>query len=158
MRDTPAPYCHPTMHLEVDSIVAYQGTDFRVESIVAYHLAESTLRLARMVGAGQARFLEIRPNASSDRVLLLDQIDNLDVGPPLPETIYHLGASYLLKLSGTAAIESMGAAPGLRGPCRLWRYRAAGDQYLQIEEWPDRIRTLAGPAVHADMLEVRPAM
>ena len=34
---------------------------------------------------------------------------------------------------------------------------AAGDQFLQIEQWPQEVRMFAGASVHLDMLEIRPA-
>jgi Domain of unknown function (DUF4178) len=145
------------MKLHVNDIVAFGGTDYRVESVVAYRLPQATLDLARIVGAGQVRFLEMRESGVSDRALVLSEIDNLDITTPPPATIYHHGESYLQRMSGRAAIEATGDLPALAKSCLFWRYRAAGDQFLQIEEWPDRIRMLAGPSVHVDMLEVRPA-
>jgi len=43
------------------------------------------------------------------------------------------------------------------GKCELWRYRAAGGRFLQIEAWPNKIRMLEGASVHRSMLEIRPA-
>lgn len=149
------------MRLAMNDIVAFQGVDLRVDGIIVYVLGPGAegarLQIARLIGAGQTRFLQMPTSEASHRVLMLSEIDNLDVSAPPPATIYHQRESYLLKLTGTADIVATGAASMLRGPCRLWRYRAAHDEYLQIEEWPDRIRTLAGPSVHVDMLEVRPA-
>jgi hypothetical protein len=149
------------MRLAVNDIVAFQGIDLLVDGILVYVLGpgpeSARLQIARLIGDGQTRFLQMPSSEASDRALMLSEIDNLDVTTPPPATIYHQRESYLLKLAGMAEIEATGAASILRGPCSLWRYRAAHDQYLQIEEWPDRIRTLAGPSVHVDMLEVRPA-
>ena len=64
-------------------------------------------------------------------------------------------AGNLLKISGAAQVTAAGSGPA--GLCTLWRYRAAGGQFLQIEQWPDKVRMLAGASVHLDMLEIRPA-
>jgi hypothetical protein len=149
------------MRLALNDIIAFQGVDLLVDGIIVYLLGPSPevvrLHVARLIGGGETRFLQMPTSAASERALMLSAIDNLDVTTPPPATIYHRHESYLLKLAGSAEIEATGAASALRGPCTLWRYRAAHDQYLQIEKWPDRMRTLAGPSVHVDMLEVRPA-
>lgn len=145
------------MNLHLHDRVSYQGLDFEVAGVLDYRLADRGLRLACLHGAGQTRFLEPPSSESADRVLFLTEIGNLDITPPPPQTLYHRGDSYLLRLSGAAEVEVAGRADGRRaGPCALWRYRAAGDQFLQIEAWPDKMRTLAGPSVHRSMLEIRP--
>jgi hypothetical protein len=144
--------------LHPDDIVGYQGIDYRVEGILDYHLDDRILRLARMVGQGQVRFLEPAEADLVDRVLILAEILNLDITAPPPSTIYHHGESYLLKIAGTATVIVAGTVEGQHtGPCALWRYKAAGGQFLQIEQWSDKVRMLAGTSVHKDMLEVRPA-
>lgn len=142
------------MKLRPGDRVGYQGVDYQVDDVFAFALANRTLHLARLVGGQQVRFVEPAPNDAHDRVLVLSEIEKLDITPPPPATIYHHGESYLLRLSGEATVTS---DAGEAHACTLWRYRAAGDQFLQIEQWPDRIRMLAGASVHLDMLEIRPA-
>jgi hypothetical protein len=149
------------VNLHLRDRVGYQGVDYRVEGILEYHfdypLDGRVLRLACLHGAEPERFLELPASAGADRLLLLSEIDNLDLTTPPPHTLYHRGESYLLKLSGSAQVGLTGQAQGRQaGTCTLWRYRAAGDQFLQIEQWPDRIRMLAGASVHPGMLEIRP--
>ncbi|HEX7501239.1 MAG TPA: DUF4178 domain-containing protein [Polyangia bacterium] len=134
--------------------VGYQGTDYRVDDILAYALADRCFHLARLVVAGAVRFLESPTSDADNRVLVLAEIAGIDITTPPPATIYHRGESYLLRVSGAAKVTTAGGDPRA---CTLWRYRAAGDQFLQIEQWPDRVRMLAGPSVHLDMLEIRPA-
>ena len=142
------------MKLRLGDKVGYQGIDYKVDDILAYAMAECSLRLARLVAAGDVRFLEFPTSDVDDRVLVLAEIEGIDITAPPPATIYHRGESYLLKLSGAAQVT---AAVGNPRSCTLWRYRAAGDRFLQIEQWPDRVRMLAGASVHKDMLEMRPA-
>jgi len=146
------------MKLNLGDRVGYQGIDHQVEAILTYALADRVLCLARMVGPGQVRqvrFLEQSVTGADDRVLVLTEIQGLDITTPPPVTIYHHGESYLLKISGVAQVTAAGSGPA--GLCTLWRYRAAGGQFLQIEQWPDKVRMLAGASVHLDMLEIRPA-
>ena len=42
------------------------------------------------------------------------------------------------------------------GSADVWRYRAAGDLYLQIEEGGGRVFMLAGESVHRGMIDVLP--
>ena len=42
------------------------------------------------------------------------------------------------------------------GSADVWRYRAAGDLYLQIEEGGGRVFMLAGESVHRGMIDILP--
>ena len=116
------------------------------------------LRLARVVDGNTTRWVEPLADDADDRLLIFDEVQGLDLGTPPPSTISHLGKSYLPKLSGQATVEVAGKVPErLAGSCEVWRYRAAGDVFLQIERWSDRTVTLAGESVHKDMVDVLPA-
>ena len=146
------------VNLHLHDTVGYQGLGFQVEGILEYDLGGLVLRIARLRGADEVRYLEIAASDLSERALLFSEIQALDITTPPPETIDHGGESFLLKLSGAATVVATGSTPGREsGACSLWRYRAAGDRFLQIESWPDRVRMLEGATVHRSMLEMRPA-
>ncbi len=135
--------------------IGYQGVDYLVDQVFAYALPDRSFHLVRMKSSdGRLRFVEIQPRDVLDRIPVLSIVANLDITVPPPATIYHRGESYLLAFSGRATVT----APNVdSATCTVWRYHAAGDLFLHIEEWPDGIRTLAGASAHAGMLEVRPA-
>jgi len=153
----PAPYSRrlqPHLH----DTISHQGIDYLVEGTLDYRLAGRVLRQARLTRAGAVRYLESPSSDPPDRVLWLAEIAALDITTPPPAEIYHRGDSFLLKLSGTAEVAVAGRVPGLSpGPCSLWRYRAAGGRFLQIEAWPGKVRMLEGASMNPSMLEVRPA-
>jgi hypothetical protein len=137
-------------------IVLYQAVDHRVEGVLDYILPDRTSRLASLVADGQRYFVD--PVVIADRVLVLSEIPPLDIDSPPPATIYHLGESYLLKLSGLATVSIAGHVTGRKpGACQLWHFRAAGGKFLQIETWGQEVHMLEGTSVHVGMLEVRPA-
>ncbi|HEX7505770.1 MAG TPA: DUF4178 domain-containing protein [Polyangia bacterium] len=146
------------MKLRLGDKVGYQGVDYQVDGMFAFALTDRILHLARLAGGGQVRFVETALNHVHDRVLMLSEIEKLDITAPPPATIYYHGESYLLRISGAAKVTSkVTSDDGEPQTCTLWRYRAAGDQVLQIEQWPGRVRMLVGASVHLDMLEIRPA-
>ncbi len=142
--------------LEPRDIVDYQGTAFVVTGVVDFVLADRRVRLACLAAGGDTRFVELSGNPASDRIVLLHALPALDITAPPPAVIYHGGESFLLQYSGAAAVTITGEVGRQPGPCSLWRYRAAGDRYLQIEAWPDGVRMLEGATVHQSMIEVRP--
>lgn len=146
------------MNLHLHDTVGYQGSSYRVEGILDFGLGGRVLRLGRLCAGSEVRYLEMPGGDLLDRALLLAEIPALDITTPPPATIYHGGESFLLKLSGTAEVTLRGQVPdrACGGPCTLWRYRAAGGRFLQIEAWPDAIRMLEGASVHQSMIEVRP--
>src|SRR5581483_5570789 len=131
------------MKLRVRDIVCYQGQDLVVEGLLTYRVGGKTHVLARLVDRDTVLWLEPQADDSEDRLLLFSEIDDVDVETPPPPTISHQGRSYLPRFSGTATVELAGRVPDrVAGSCELWRYRAAGDHYLQIERWADRRVTL----------------
>lgn len=145
------------MQPRLRDIVDYQGTAFSVAGFLEYRLPGRTLRLARLASAERVLYLEVPQGSQDDRLVVLAELRAFDITAPPPATIYHGGESFLLRLSGVADVVTTGEVPERRsGPCTLWRYRAAGDRFLQIEDWPDGIRMLEGASVHRSMLEVRP--
>ena len=146
------------MKLRLRDILSYQGKDYVTEGLLTYRVGGKVLRLARVVDGDTVRWVEPLVDDSDDRLLILDEIAGLDLSPPPPPTVAYQGKSYLPKFSGQAAVEVAGKIPDrLAGACELWRYRAAGDVFLQIERWPDRTITLAGESVHKDMVDILPA-
>jgi hypothetical protein len=146
------------MKLRLRDIVSYQGKDFLVEGLLTYRLGGKAYRLGRLVDGATVRWLEPLTDDTDDRVLLFEEVTGLHIGAPPPATVSYQGRSYLPRLSGQATVEVAGQVPDrIAGTCELWRYRAAGDLYLQIERWPDRMVTLHGESVHKDMIEVLPS-
>jgi hypothetical protein len=146
------------MKLRLRDIVGYQGKDYVVEGLLTYRLAGKVYKLARVVDGDTVRWIEPLTEDSDDRVLCLDELAGIGVGAPPPPTVSYQGRSYLPRLSGQATVEVSGRVPDrVAGTCELWRFRAAGDLYLQIERWPDRTVTLHGESVHKDMIDVLPA-
>lgn len=146
------------MKLRLRDILSHQGKDYVAEGILTYRIGGKVYRLARVVDGDTVRWVEPLLDATDDRILILDEVSDLDISTPPPPTISYQGKSYLPKLSGQATVEVAGKVPDrLAGTCEVWRYRAAGDVFLQIERWPDRTITLAGESIHKDMVDVLPA-
>lgn len=145
------------MKLKLRDIVSHQGRDYVVEGLLTYRLGGKVYRLARVVDGDTVRWVEPLMDDMDDRVLFLDEIRDLDMATPPPATISYRGKSYVPRFSGQATVEVGGKVPDrFAGTCDVWRYRAAGDVFLQIERWPDRVVTLAGESVHKNMIDVLP--
>jgi hypothetical protein len=146
------------VNLHLHDIVDHLGIAYRVEGLITYQLAGLALRLARLVNGPMDKLLALPTSDIADRLPLFSPIPALDLAVPPPSTIYHGGESFLLRVSGAATVTVTGDAPGFEpGRCELWRYRAAGDRFLQIESWPGSIRMFEGASVHRSMLDIRPA-
>jgi hypothetical protein len=146
-----------TMKLRVRDIVSHQGRDWVVEGLLSYKLAGKVYPLARLVDGDDVLYLEPLLDELDDRMLFLGEVRDLDTSTPPPSTIVYRGSSYLPRNSGSATVAVEGRVPGrAAGPCELWRYRAAGDLYLQVEKWPDRVVVLQGESVHKGMVDVLP--
>lgn len=145
------------MRLSPNDIVSYEGTDYLVEAVITYRVGGHRLVLGRIAAGKRVRWMEPLEDDLDDRALFLDEVRDLDVSTPPPANIYYRGGTYVLVISGTARAVVDGQAPGrASGTCELWRYRAAGDLYLQLEKWPAGVVAMAGASAHRSVLEVRP--
>lgn len=146
------------MKLHLKDVVSYLGADYLVEGLLSYQVAERKLVLARLVDGDRVLWMEPARDDMDDRVLFLQEAKDLDINTPPPRNILYKDHSYLPTFSGTAQVVSSGRTPGRSsGTCQVWRYRAAGDTFLQIEEWPEGLVVLSGPSSHRGMLEILPA-
>jgi len=146
------------MKLRPRDVISHQGKDFVVEGILTYKLGVKTYHLARAVDGAAVLWVEPMHTDADDRLIIFHEVKDLPLGTPPPATISYKGQSFLPRFSGTATVDVDGVvAERDAGTCELWRYRGAGDIYLQIEAWPTGTVVLTGESVHKDMIEVYPA-
>jgi hypothetical protein len=167
------------MKIRIRDVLSLSGRDYVVEGLVSYQLAGKTVSFARAVDGTEVLWIESPPDGGSaragtsatsgtgtaptsgtvvtDRLLVLHEIHDLDLSVPPPESISYHGVVYVQRLAGRAMLEVSGAVPERpNGATRLWRYRSAGDLYLQIEEQDGRVLMSAGEAMHRGMIDVLP--
>jgi Domain of unknown function (DUF4178) len=146
------------MELHLKDIVSYSGTDYLVEGLVSYRVGRHKRVLARLVDGERVLWMEPLVGDLDERVLFLEEVRDLDMTTPPPANILYKGRTYLRVLAGQALVETSGQTPGrVSGTCEVWRYRAAGDTFIQIEAWPDGEVILAGPSADQGMLQILPA-
>ena len=149
------------MKIQVKDVISFAGRDYVVEGTATYHLAGKTSVLARAVDGDVVFWIESpREDASEavgDRLLVLREIRDLEIAVPPPESIAYHDLTYVQRLAGRATVDLAGDVPErAAGSADVWRYRAAGDLYLQIEEGSGRVFMLAGESVHRGMIDILP--
>ena len=148
------------MPIQIRDVLSFFGRDYLVEGTVAYRLAGRAFVLARAVDGETVAWVEW-PEAGAgpvaDRLLVLHEVRDLDLEVPPPESIDYHELSYVQRLAARAAIEVDGVVPEhITGALQVWRYRAAGDLYLQIEEGNGRVFMMAGETVPRGMIDHLP--
>jgi hypothetical protein len=145
------------MKLQVRDVVSYAGRDYIVEGVVSYQMSGKTSQLARAADGDIVIWIEPQREESGERLLVLREIRDLEMSVPPPESISYHELTYVRRLAGRAAVEVTGQVPErTTGTAQVWRYRAAGDLFLQIEEGAGRVSMLAGESVHRGMIDVLP--
>ena len=147
------------MKIQVKDIISFAGRDYVVEGAATYHLAGKTSVLARAVDGDVVFWIESPRDgeATGDRLLVLREIRDLEIAVPPPESIAYHDLTYVQRLAGRATVDVTGDVPERSaGSTDVWRYRAAGDLYLQIEEGGGRVFMLAGESVHRGMIDILP--
>jgi hypothetical protein len=146
------------MQLHLNDVVSYAGTDYLVAGLVVYRLGHQKRELARLVADERVLWMEPLVDEMDERVLFLAEVNDLDMTTPPPACIFYKGQTYLRVLAGRAEVATSGQTPGrVSGTCEMWRHRAAGDTFIQIEAWPAGMVVLAGPSAHQSMLQILPA-
>jgi hypothetical protein len=145
------------MRINPKDVVSFAGRDYIVEGTATYHLGGKTFALARAVDGELVFWIEAARDEADDRLLVLREIRDLEIAVPPPESISYHGLMYVQRMSGRANIDIAGRVPERSsGSADVWRYRAAGDLFLQIEEGGGRVFMLAGESVHRGMIDVLP--
>jgi hypothetical protein len=145
------------MKIQVRDVVSYAGRDYIVEGVLTYQHGGKSSQLARAVDGDLTLWIEPLREESDDRLLVLREIRDLEMSVPPPESINYHDLTYLRRLVGRANVEVSGQIPErTSGSVQIWRYRAAGDLFLQIEEGGGRVSMLAGESVHRGMIDILP--
>ena len=145
------------MRINPKDVVSFAGRDYIVEGTVNYHLGGTTFLLARAVDGEMVFWIEALRDESDDRLLVLREVRDLEITVPPPDSISYHDLTYVQRLSGRATVEIAGRVPERApGSIDVWRYRAAGDLFIQIEEGGGRVFMLAGESVHRGMIDVLP--
>src|SRR6185436_9254408 len=98
-----------------------------------------TWQLARAVDGDAVLWVEPLRDELDDRLLVLREIRDLEMSVPPPTAIAYHDLTYVQRLATRVTLAVTGQVPErTNGSVMLWRYRAAGDLYLQIEEAPGR--------------------
>jgi len=146
--------------IHIRDVLSFSGRDYLVEGTVAFLLAGKRSVMARAVDGQTVAWIEFPDegtNPPADRLLVLHELRDLDVAIPPPESIEYHQLSYVQRLAARAVIEIDGAVPDhTAGALQVWRYRAAGDRYLQIEEGHGRVFMMAGESVPRGMIDHLP--
>jgi hypothetical protein len=146
--------------IHIRDVLSFHGRDYLVEGKVAFLLAGRRSVMARAVDGQTVVWVEFpdeETHPPADRLLVLHEVHDLDVAIPPPESIEYHQLSYVQRLAARAIIELDGVVPDhSAGALQVWRYRAAGDRYLQIEEGHGRVFMMAGESVPRGMIDHLP--
>jgi Domain of unknown function (DUF4178) len=146
-----------SMTIQLHDVVSYAGRDYIIEGVVAYGTGAESWQLARAVDGDAVLWIEPPHAETGERLLVLREIRDLEMSVPPPAAIAYHELTYVQRLATRATIALEGRVPERSsGSAMLWRYRAAGDLYLQLEEGAGRVAMLAGESVHHGMIEVLP--
>jgi hypothetical protein len=145
------------MRIQLRDVISFAGRDAIVEGVATYHLAGKTWSLARAVDGDVVMWVEVPREEALDRLLILHEIRDLEVTVPPPESIVYHQLSYVQRMAARATVEIAGEVPErAAGTSEVWRYRGAGDLYVQIEDTGGRVLMLAGESVHRGMIDILP--
>jgi uncharacterized protein DUF4178 len=145
------------MKIQVQDAVSYGGRDYLVEGVLKYDSGGESWQLARAVDGGSVLWVEPAHGEPDGRLLVMREIRDLEMSVPPPTAIAYHDLTYVQRLATRVSLAIEGRVPERSsGSVMLWRYRAAGDLYLQLEEGGGRVSMLAGESVHRGMIEVLP--
>lgn len=142
-----------------NDVIQHDGHDYLVEGVVKYDEDGHTWSAARMLDGNRERWLLVGlERGGQTTVRVLAPTRELELSGYPPETLDHEGASWKLGSRGTASTTfqgDLGALPTAANQrCRWWKYQAAGEKVLFVEQWGETYRALAGETVREDQVEL----
>jgi hypothetical protein len=151
--------------VRADDILQWNGRDWLVEGTVQYDEDGHRWRGVRTVDApDECWFVIGLDRVGPMTVRVLRAAKSLEVNGYPSESLEYEGTSYRLAQRGTATAMlngnlgdlpgAKGVAPGSSTRCRWWRYGAAGEKQLIVEQWGETYRALAGEVVAADQVDM----
>jgi len=147
----------PSQKIQTGNVLSYLGRDYVVEGLLTYKVAGKVYRLARAVDGDTVLWVEPLTDELDDRVLLMTEVSDLDIATPPPSTISYRQAAFVPRWSGAATVEAVGnVGDRAAGTRDVWRYRAAGDVFVQIEAASPKPLVLYGESAHKGMIELLP--
>ena len=150
------------MPIHIRDVLSFSGRDYVVEGTVSYLLAGKRSMMARAVDGETTAWVEFPDEEAgppAERLLVLHEVQDLDLAMPPPESIDYHQLSYVQRLAARALIEIDGSVPHrAAGALQVWRHRAAGDRYLQIEEGNGRLFMMAGVSTPRGMIDHLPRL
>lgn len=148
------------MPIQIRDVLSFSGRDYVVEGTATYRIGGKVEVFARAVDGDIVTWFESPVDgtgSSAERLLVLHEVRDLDVTVPPPESISYHRLTYVQRVSTRAVIDTSGTVPERAdGPVQVWRYRAAGDLTLQIDEGSGRVFMMAGETVHRGMIDHLP--
>lgn len=146
-----------TTKLQAGDVLSHLGRDYIIEGTASYKLAGKVYRLVRVVDGDAVLWVEPLMDEIDDRLLVFSEVTDLDITTPPPSNISYRGNTFVPRFSGRATVEVSGKLAGFpTGSWDVWRYRAAGDLFLQVEARPSGTAVLYGESVHKGMIDVLP--
>ena len=146
-------------------IAQLEGRDWVVEAVLHYDEDGHRWATGRLVDVSEVRWLVAgMDRAGASALMLLADDTSIEIGSYPPEAIVQAERRYALERRGTATVRIEGDAGPLPGAvdarsvqrCRWWRYSAAGDGRVLVEQWGSDFRTLRGTALPDGALELMP--
>jgi hypothetical protein len=151
--------------VRVDDVVQHDGVDYLVEGIIQYDEDGHTWRAARVIDGGKVKWLLIGlERGPMLTIRMLAAATDVELAAYPPDTIERESITYKVAQKGTATVSVQGNVsdvPGTKGlaagaalRCRWWRYSAAGEKALLVEQWGDSYRAMVGVTVPPDDVEL----
>lgn len=148
------------MPIQIRDVLSFSGRDYLVEGTATYRIAGKVQVFARAVDGDVVTWFESPVDAegsNAERLLVLREVRDLDLTVPPPDSISYHRLTYVQRMNTRATIETAGTVPErAEGAVQVWRYRAAGDLTLQIDEGSGRVFMMAGESVHRGMIDHLP--
>lgn len=157
-----------TLHdLRVGDVVTRGDQDFLVEGVIQYDEDGHKWHSARVIDGTDSRWLMVGLERLGPVVLRWLEVDeSVELSGYPPETLFVAGVRYGLDRRGTASCRftgDVGRLPGSRSGaaetverCRWWKYDAAGDDTLIVEQWSGEYRTLRGTKINEALIDLIP--
>lgn len=144
-------------NLRINDIVSYFGTDYLVEGRLNFWEDGYTWTTYMLVDGDEVKWLAVEEDDMLE-VSLWEEVEDLHLREPLPETIDYRGLHFRMTERGQARVNQQGRTKNKSGlNVDYYEYEAQGDDaMLSVEKWASSIEVSIGHEIRPSVLDILP--
>ena len=144
------------MNLKLNDIISYYGTDYTIEGRLDFWEDGYTWITYMLVDMDDIKWLSVEDDDSLE-VSLWEEVKDVPVSQPFPETVDYRGQTFRMQERGKARVNQKGRTGNKTGlQVEYYEYESREGEKMSIEKWGPEVEVSIGRDIRPDDLDIFP--